>query len=77
MKTLVAMVKATGDLCCLTPLYPDRGYSVKSETDAQWTVWVDAGENKPMAYACDFDLETCPLLNADLVNEYVEILGEL
>lgn len=78
MKTLVAVIKATGDLCCLVPLYPDRGLKAWTSDSQQWFVTAMSFEDhRPMAYAVDMDLDTCPLLNADLVNEYVTILGEL
>ncbi len=83
MKHLVAITKG-GDLMCLTPLYPVEDFAgeyfvsirLVRNSDEPLAYIVDAGDKKNR-YLNKDGKNRCPLLNAEVLEKHVEILGEL
>lgn len=73
MKTLVAIAKSSGQLMCLTPLVPIEMEKVIDDLSG-YSVAISRVE--PLAYAVDTG-EFCQLMNAKILEKYVEILGDL
>lgn len=84
MKTLVAVTN-TGEICCLTPLYPQEHFCVATSGSGNYEVYMSAMPAQPVAYVLDagdelnksFSCKGPVLLNARILDKYLEILGDL
>lgn len=72
-QTLVGVIKATAELCCLVPLYP----SLEPVLENQYKIVFSVQPCKPIAYVFEHEEGKGIIIEARRLEKYVEILGEL
>lgn len=76
--TIVGIAKNSGSLLCLHPLYQIEEKNLSElECIGVYQIVLLRQPIKPVAYLVEYGVDSCPLVKTEIIDKYVEILGEL